>query len=387
MSNRILFVDDDPNLLASFQRSFRKTFEFDTAAGGREALACLAENGPYAVVVCDMRMPGMDGIEVLEEFRRRSPDTVRLMLTGNADQQTAVDAVNRGAIFRFVNKPIPPEDLAPLIEAGLNQHKLVQIERDVLETTVTGAVKVLAEILGMVAPEALGRGQRLRDSVQKFARFLGLTRTWDIELGALLSPIGYASLPPLVLRKALGESADYSPAETGIVRRIPRVGHDLLAGIPRLKDVAEIVLYQDQHFDGTGFPADGCAGEAIPLGARILKIIADRATLETDGIVKRKAFETMQLRKGVYDPVLLEKSFSCFPDFLNYALSATLPVQTLFVADLKPGHIVVSDIQARSGAVLLSRGSRLSDMIVQRLRNYSSLGDVQEPVMVQIPPA
>ena len=72
---------------------------------------------------------------------------------------------------------------------------------------------------------------------------------------------------------------------------------------------------------------------------------------------------------------------------LALALSAALPVQTVFVADLKPGHIVVSDIQARSGAVLLSRGSRLSDMIVQRLRNYSSLGDVQEPVMVQIPPA
>ncbi len=385
MNNRILFVDDDPNLLASFQRSYRKTFEFDTAAGGQEALASLEKSGPYAVIVCDMRMPGMDGIEVLEEFRRRAPDTVRLMLTGNADQLTAVEAVNRGQIFRFVNKPIAPEDLAPLVTAALDHHKLLQIERDVLENTLTGSVKVLAEILGMVAPEALGRGQRLRDSVHKFALFIGLKRTWEIELGALLSPIGYASLPPTLLRKVLGDGTDLTPAESGILRRIPRVGHELLIGIPRLKQVADIVLYQNQHFDGQGFPADGCAGDAIPLGARLLKIIADRVTLEADGIVKRKALETMHLRKGLYDPALLEKSFLCFPDFLSNALSASQAVLSLHIADLKPGQIVVSDINARSGTTLLSAGSRLTDMILQRLKNYSSLGDVNEPVMVQNP--
>jgi response regulator RpfG family c-di-GMP phosphodiesterase len=384
MNNRILFVDDDPNILASFQRSFRKTFEFDTAAGGHEALTAHEKQGPYSVIVCDMRMPGMDGIEVLEEFRRRAPDTVRVMLTGNADQQTAVEAVNRGQIFRFVNKPIAPEELAPIISAALEHFKLLQVERDVLENTLTGSVKVLAEILGMVAPEALGRGQRLRDSTQRFARFIGIERTWEIELGALLSPIGYASLPPTLLRKLLGEG-DFTPAETGIIRRIPRVGHELLIGIPRLQDVAEIVLYQNQHFDGEGFPADGCARDKIPLGARILKIIADRVVLEADGIVKRKALETMQLRKGVYDPALLEKSFLCFPDFLSNAISASQPVLTLAIADLKPGQIVVADINSRSGTTLLSGGSRLTEMILQRLKNYSSLGEVQEPVMVQNP--
>jgi response regulator RpfG family c-di-GMP phosphodiesterase len=385
MNNRILFVDDDPNLLASFQRSYRKTFEFDTAAGGQDALAAHEKSGPYAVIVCDMRMPGMDGIEVLEEFRRRSPDTVRIMLTGNADQQTAVEAVNRGHIFRFVNKPIAPEDLAPLIAAALDHHTRLQIEHDILENTLAGSVKVLAEILGMVAPDALGRGQRLRDSAHKFALYLGLKRTWEIELGALLSPIGYASLPPALARKLLGGEGDYTPAEAGILRRIPRVGHELIVGIPRLKEVADIVLYQNQHFDGQGFPADGTAGEAIPLGARILKIVSDRALLESDGIVKRKALETMQLRKGVYDPLLLEKTFHCFPDFLSNALSASQAVLTLHIADLKPGQIVVSDIHTRSGTTLLSAGSRLTEMILQRLKNYSSLGDVDEPVLVQNP--
>ena len=385
MTQRILFVDDDPNLLASFQRSYRKILDFDTALGGAEALGYITTKGPYAVVVSDMRMPGMDGVELLEQFRQQSPDTVRVMLTGNADQLTAVDAVNRGQIFRFINKPCAPEDLAPILNAALDQAKLLRIERDVLESTLTGSVKVLAEILGMVSPEALGRGQRLRDSCLKFAQFLGVSRTWEIELGALLSPIGYASLPPILVRKLMGEEGDYTPAESIILRRIPRVGYELLATIPRLKDVADIVLHQDQHFDGKGFPGEGRSGETIPLGARILKIIADRAALESDGIVKRKAFDLMHSRKGVYDPALLDKNFVCFPDFLSNAISASRPVITLPIAQLKAGQIVVSDIHSRSGSTLLSSGSRLTEMILQRLRNYASLGDVQEPVMVQSP--
>lgn len=385
MTQRILFVDDDPNLLASFQRSYRKILDFDTALGGTEALSYISSKGPYAVVVSDMRMPGMDGIELLEQFRLQSPDTIRVMLTGNADQATAVDAVNRGQIFRFVNKPCAPEELAPVLNAALEQAKLLRIERDVLENTLTGSVKVLGEILGMVSPQALGRGQRLRDSCLQFAQFLGVSRTWEIELGALLSPIGYASLPPILVRKLMGEEGDYSPAESIILRRIPRVGYDLLSTIPRLKEVAEIVLHQDQHFDGKGFPGEGRSGEAIPLGARILKIIADRAVLEADGIVKRKAFELMHSRKGVYDPTLLDKNFVCFPDFLSNAISANRPVITLPIAQLKAGQVVVADINSRSGSTLLSSGSRLTEMILQRLRNYASLGDVHEPVMVQSP--
>src|SRR5450432_1390032 len=115
MNKRVLFVDDEPNLLASFQRSFRKLLEFDVAAGGAEALVAFERHGPYAVIVSDMRMPGIDGMELLEKIKVLYPATVRIMLTGNADQQTAVDAVNRGQIFRFINKPCAADDLLPVI--------------------------------------------------------------------------------------------------------------------------------------------------------------------------------------------------------------------------------------------------------------------------------
>lgn len=383
-THRILFVDDDPNLLAAFQRNLRRQFTFDTALGGQEALELLGKNPSYALLVVDMRMPGMDGVVFLEKARALAPDAVRIMLTGNADQQTAVDAVNRGEVFRFLNKPCPPEVLVPTLEHGLKHYDLLQTERELLEGTLTGSVKVMTEVLGMVAPDALGRGQRLRESMHHFARMTGATPRWECELGALLSPIGFASLPARTLQK-IGAAGELSRPEQEILRRTPQIGHDLLVGIPRLKDVARIVLYQNKSFDGLGFPSDACAGQDIPVGARMLKILADRLALEAEGVVKQRALETMRARTGVYDPQLLECCFVCFQAFLHNPISADVPVRTLYLQDLVEGQIVVSDIATPEGLVLVGAGNRLTAMILERLANYGLLGEVKEPVLVQDP--
>jgi response regulator RpfG family c-di-GMP phosphodiesterase len=381
---KILFVDDDPNLLSAFQRNLRRRYAFDTAPGGAEALELLRRAGPYAVIVADMRMPGMDGVEFLEHARPLCPDAVRMMLTGNADQQTAVDAVNRGQVFRFLNKPCATEALTAALDAALRQFELQQVERELLEGTLTGSVKVMAEVLGMVAPDALGRGQKLRESMSRFARFVGATPPWEFEVAALLSPIGYASLPPRLLQR-IGAGAELSPDELTILRQIPQIGHDLLAGIPRLAGVARTVLYQHKAFDGSGFPHDEIGGEHLPLGARMLKILEDRMALEVDGVVKQRAFETMRQRTGVYDPALLEKCFACFQAFLAQTIAADRPVRTLYIRELDVEQVVVSDITTPHGVVLVAAGNRLTQMVLQRLRNYEQLGEVKEPVLVQDP--
>jgi len=381
---KILFVDDDPNLLAAFQRTLRRLFTFDTALGGQEGLEMIRASGPYALLVVDMRMPVMDGVEFLERARVLAPDAVRIMLTGNADQQTAADAVNRGQVFRFLNKPCPPEVLIPAIEGGLKHFEMLRMERELLEGTLTGSVKVMADVLGMVAPDALGRGQRLRESMRQFAQAIGATPAWELEIAALLSPIGYASLPARVLQK-ISSCLDLTTGEQTILRRAPQVGHDLLVGIPRLAGVARIVLYQNKAFDGGGFPADECAGEQIPLGARMLRILGDRLALEAEGIVKQRALETMKARAGVYDPRLLEQCFVCFQAFLANALSANTPVRTLYVKELKENQVVVSDIVTPDGLVLVGAGNRLTAMVLERLRNYDELGEVKQPVLVQDP--
>ena len=383
--HKILFVDDDPNLLAAFQRTLRRQFNVEVAVGGQAALELLRASSAYALLVADMSMPEMDGVEFLEEARVLAPNAVRLMLTGNADQRTAVDAVNRGQVYRFLNKPCPPEILIPALESALNHYDLMCVERELLEGTLMGSVKMLSEVLGMVAPDALGRGQRLRESMRVFARAADVTSMWEMEVGALLASIGCASLPPRVIRKLnLGESL--SREETTVVRRVPQVGHDLLVGIPRLAGVARIVLYQDQAFDGSGFPQDGCSGEHLPIGARMLKILNDRLILESDGVVKQAAHDAMKAKAGMYHPKLLDICFQCLSTFLENTISAERPVYTLFVKELIVDQIVVSDITTQEGFVLVGAGSRLTPMVLERLGNYDALGEVKQPVLVQEPP-
>jgi len=125
----ILAVDDDPNLLAALRRQLGRRFDMATATSGAEAVECVlaAEQAgeSYAVVICDMCMPGMNGLETLAAIRAIAPRTSRIMLTGNADQQTAVDAINRGNIFRFFTKPCPPETLAAAVTEGAEEYHRV----------------------------------------------------------------------------------------------------------------------------------------------------------------------------------------------------------------------------------------------------------------------
>ncbi len=384
MNPKILFVDDDENLLAAIQRTLRKRFTFDVTLGGLQALRLLETQGPYALIVSDMTMPGMNGAEFLEQARRIAPETVRIMLTGNADQQTAADAVNRGHVFRFLSKPCPLETLIPAIEHGLKHHQLIQMERELLEGTLTGSVKMMSEVLGMVAPDALGRGQRLRESMRSFAQYVGADSVWALEIAALLSPIGFASMPASLLQK-VSNGLDLSTAEAEILGNVPQIGHDLLVGIPRLEGVAEIVRFQAKAFDGSGFPYGDCGGEKIPLGARLLKILVDRLALEAEGVVKARALDAMRKRTGVYDPRLLDRCFECFQDFLVNAVRAERPVRTLTVRELVPDQVVVSDIVTIEGVVLVGAGNRLTPMILQRLQNYDGISEVKQPVLVQDP--
>lgn len=122
MMHKVLLVDDDAMVLAGLKRQLRKQFCIEAALSGEEALNLIAENGPYAVIVSDFLMPGMNGIEFLCRVKQTSPDTVRMMLTGSADMSTAIQAVNEGSIFKFHPKPCPAETLAAAIQSGIDEY-------------------------------------------------------------------------------------------------------------------------------------------------------------------------------------------------------------------------------------------------------------------------
>jgi DNA-binding NtrC family response regulator len=121
---KILLVDDEPSVLEALQRQFHKQFHIHTALGGEKGLTMVRIQGPFAVVVSDCRMPGIGGIQFLALVRKVAPDTVRMMLTGNTDLETAMEAVNQGEIFRFLTKPCPPDTFQVALEAGIKQYRL-----------------------------------------------------------------------------------------------------------------------------------------------------------------------------------------------------------------------------------------------------------------------
>jgi response regulator RpfG family c-di-GMP phosphodiesterase len=382
MSQKILCVDDDANILAGFQRNLRKRFSLDIALGGEPGLAVIEADGPYAVVVADMQMPGMNGVEFLAEVERRSPDTVRVMLTGNADQPTAIAAVNRGHVFRFLTKPCSAETLSATLEAALGHHQLVTAERDILERTLNGTTKALGDILSILDPVAFGLGQKLRDYMRAYARHGKIAQTWDLELAAMLCQVGYVTIPPAVLVK-FRSHLTLKAEERDMLARVPRTGSELLANIPRLDGVARIVLFQNKNFDGTGFPADAVQGDEIPLGARVLRVLTDLSAAEARGQSRESALVEMQARAGAaYDPAVLASIAACFdvavPDQTpSHPAARSIPFRELRVSDL-----LVNPIETLDGVMIVGGGTMVTPMLLEKLRNFAAINGVREPVCV-----
>ena len=314
MNRKILCVDDDVNLLSGIKRVLRNKFEFDLASNGDQGLTFLAERGPYAVMVVDMRMPGMNGIEFLTKAQEKAPDTVRIMLTGNADQQTAVAAVNGGHVYQFLTKPCSPDQLEIALNRGIKQYELIMAERELLEQTLNGSAKVLTDILAVVEPQSFGRSQQLRELMHLYIQTPN-DRSWELELAALLAPIGSVTVPPNLLNKR-NSAESLSEEEIGILEKMPEFASRLVQQIPRLETVSKIILYQHKHFDGTGFPQDECANDAIPIGSRILKVLNDLLDLEARGDTRDVALQKMQQCSGIYDPKVLDAAFLRFDAYL-----------------------------------------------------------------------
>jgi response regulator RpfG family c-di-GMP phosphodiesterase len=379
MNARILCVDDEPAILAGFQRSLRREFTVDVAAGGQEALARLAGVDPYAVVVSDMHMPGMDGVRFLARVREIAPLTVRMMLTGNSSVDTAIEAVNEGHIFRFLTKPCPAETLAKALQAGVDQYRLLTAEKDLLERTLKGTVNVLADLLTLVNPAAFGRAARVRRLAERIAdaRPDGINR-WELEVAALLSQIGCVTLPDETVDKVF-RGKPLAAEEAKIFAQHPKIGHDLLVNIPRLEAAAAIIAYQDKRYDGSGTPADAVRGDGIPLGARILKIALDCDTLVTAGMPVAAVLSALRDRVGCYDPALLEALSVATREEVAYV------IRDVEVEALRIGMRLAVDLRSASGLLLIGKGQEVTASLKVRLANMATSGGLPPTLKVLVP--
>jgi response regulator RpfG family c-di-GMP phosphodiesterase len=323
-----------------------------------------------------MRMPGLNGLEVLKKLRKLAPDTQRIMLTGNVDQEAAVNAVNEGSIFRFYTKPCPAEALSEGIDAAIKQYQIITIERDLLEKTLAGSVKVLTDVLALAAPKTFRHSARFRDWARIVSPELEIALPWELEIAAMLSPIGLVTLPSALAAK--WESGKLLSAdEQKIVDQLPAAGKRLVGNIPRMQGIAEIIYYQDKNYDGSGFPEDGVKGSEIPLGGRILKIFKALNDVCQAAAPNDAAFEKLAQQRGKFDPHLLHNIANCLMEFEAEETQET-GFMSIPVGRLREGDILKTDVIDIHGALLLSQGTRLSATTIERLRNLHQMGQLKE---------
>jgi len=376
---KILLVDDDQNILSGYRRSLRNEFRVETAEGGEAGLQALRATGPFAVVVSDLRMPGMDGNQFLREVRANFPDTVRMMLTGQADLQAASEAVNEGNIFRFLFKPCPQEVLTKALGDGIRQYRLVKSERDLLEKTLSGTVQLLVDILALVNPAAFGRASRLQQIVRLLLPHFGRENAWKLDVSAMLSQIGLVSLPgEAVDRICAGETP--SAEEASMLENHPLSGRDLLARIPRLEEVAHNVAYQAKRFDGSGPPNEGVRGRQIPLGGRVLKIALDYDTLIQSGASSDAVFSELNNRKGWYDPEILSTLEQAV---LNVRSGYTFHL--ISASQLSSAMLLPDGVKTIHGNLVVGQGAEVTPAMLTKLQNFARFQGLAEPIRALVP--
>lgn len=399
----LLCVDDEPNILSALRRLFRGSpYTVDTAPSGAEALLRLAE-APYDIVISDMRMPGMDGAELLEQVRLRWPDTVRIMLTGFSDMASTVAAINQGEIFRYLAKPWNEAELLHTVEQALERKRLkderdrlLQVTREQnealaqmngeLEARVARrteslaqvnaqlhrawltSIKVFTGLMEMRSGGLAGHARRVAELARDIARQLGLNsaEVQDVFLAGLLHDVGKLGLPDTVLTLPLREM---TPAELGQYRQHPTLGEQALMPLENLQAAARFVRAHHERHDGRGFP-DGLQGDEIPLGARILALAND-VDNQLNGRHGTKPLPLATVRQRVgelratrYDPAVVDA-------WLGLAQGRTpAQAQTVGVADLRPGDVLTQDWINADGLLMLATDRELDARLIEQIRQY-----------------
>jgi response regulator RpfG family c-di-GMP phosphodiesterase len=368
----ILCVDDESRVLEGLMLNLRRNFRVSTAASGLAGLEIVKGNDPPAVVVSDMRMPEMDGATFLAQVKEHAPDTVRLLLTGQTDLNSAIAAVNQGQIFRFLTKPCEPKNLLSALEAAVKQYRLVTAEKELLEKTLRGCVAALTEVLSLASPLIFGRATRLKQHTAALLAQLGVPFSWDLEVAVMLSQIGC-----IVLSGENNEKLYYgkplTPVEVESTQCVSQISLQLVKGIPRLDSVCAVLDAHDYNFDGSRSPRGNPQGEAIPLGARVLRLVSDYDYLEASGTSPTEIMSTLQARKGYYDPRLLD-ALACAKT------GGVLGMHPIDLASLKVGMQLGQDVMSTENALLVPRG-QVTLAILSRLRGMAS-GSIREPLMI-----
>ena len=341
----ILCVDDEPRVVDGLALHLRRDYEVLTANGGQSALQILKEKGAPAVIVSDMRMPGMDGAALLKQVKHLYPETTRILLTGEPGRDAAIAAINEGQIFRFLTKPCPPDQLRAAIDAGVIHHRLQRAERVLLQETLVGCIKALVDILAITNPVAFGRATRVKRLATDLAAALGNKGFWQLEAAAMLSQIGYISLPVELVEK-LYYAKRLTPEERGLADGAPFVAQKLLGHIPRLGPVMEILAASQDAKSNVPDPL-------IKLGAGILRLVLEYDAHIAQGLPVSGAIAAIRAHAVRHDPTLVDGLESMVGPAVGIEV-----ISEVSVGRVTPGMVFMDDFAPRLARCWCLRDSK-----------------------------
>ncbi len=430
MADTVLFVDDEENILHSLRRLLMdEDFEVMTAPSGEKALKILTDNPDVALIVSDQKMPGLTGVDFLEQARKIAPDTLRIILTGYADINAAIDAINRGGAYRYVTKPWKDDELIQIVKEAIQRYSLIkenkrltgivkkqneelqkwnaQLEYFVQEQTLEIQKKneelqglnerlknnfknTILAFSGLLELRDSGAGNHSRNVAEisiKVAKESGLSgeETESIMVASLLHDIGKIGIPDVLLRKNIDEM---NPEELQVYTQHPVRGQTAIDSIEDLRKAGLLIRHHHEAYNGMGFP-DKLKAENIPLGSRIIAI-ADF----TDRTIRRftgdNAVEfTLNKVKEELGKKFDYKLYPLIKTHVSGIYAKILPGTSMvemefYLKDLRPGMIISKDVKSGTGLLMLSKGMKLNEKSIQSLKRSYQLDPSRSGVFVWI---
>ncbi|MBS0368739.1 MAG: response regulator [Proteobacteria bacterium] len=414
----ILCVDDEANILSALRRLFRPHgYTVLVAGGGAEGLEMLAKER-VDLIISDMRMPEMDGATFLAEARKRYPDTVRLLLTGYADMESTIAAINAGQIARYIAKPWNDQDVILTVREALERKALerekarlealtraqneelknlnASLEQKVevrtaelktahekLKQNFLTSIRVFSNLIELREGLISGHSRRVADLGRKLANRLGFApaEAQDVMVAGLLHDIGKIGLPDELLAKPVSHM---SGDELGVLRKHPVTGQAALMGLENLRRAGTFIRGHHERWDGQGYP-DRLSGLAIPYGARVLAVANDFDGLQIGALSARKlkaeeAVTFIQQNRGKrYCPQVVDALIA----ELGAADAAAAIGNEHSPSSLKPGMVLARDLVTRDGVMLLAADFVLDENLIRQLRELEASEGIRLAIAIR----
>jgi response regulator RpfG family c-di-GMP phosphodiesterase len=408
----LLCVDDEANIVSALKRLFRPHgYRVLTAQSGAEGLSILAQQ-PVDLVISDMRMPEMDGAQFLEQVCARSPECVRILLTGYADVDSTVAAINKGEIYRYLSKPWNDHEVLLVVRHAIERRQLerenrrledltrrqnvdlkqlneglealveqrtVEMRRALdslaeangkLKSGFLTSIKVFSNLIELREGREAGHSRRVADLARRMAQRLAMSQAeiQDVMLAGLLHDVGKIGLPDVSIEKP---ESQMNAEELAQLKKHPARGEAALMALDQLRGVAALLRSHHERFDGQGYP-DGLSGLMIPLGARILAVANDFDALQL-GLMTARRHDAAEARAFIrqaagkrYDPNVV----AAFLDLVGTPEAAPPREITLAPRDLQPGMALTRDLISREGVLLLAAEYILNEALIKQFLEF-----------------